>query len=127
MPQDDDTTSEKNPDPTQDQKNKKVERRQWFVTPPLIKRLFDTFPLVTYPSNELPQRTAKNRDKHALHVFATEDTAHRGAPSFNPGCLKWQVWFVTSNILIKGRVLNSQSIVGLFEVQTSSICASLIE
>jgi metaxin len=26
-----------------------------------------------------------------LHVFTTEEDAKNGRPSFNPGCLKWQV------------------------------------
>jgi hypothetical protein len=62
-----------------------------FTIPPPLKRLFDTFPLVTYPANELPLRAPQNRHQHALYVFTTADGAVSGAPSYNPSCLKWQV------------------------------------
>lgn len=64
---------------------------EWFTTPQLIRRLFDEFPLRTYPVNELPRRSPQNRDRHALWIFTTCRGARVGAPSFNPGCLKWQV------------------------------------
>ena len=64
---------------------------QWFTTPKPIKRLFDKFPLQTLPANELPVRTAQNRDQHTLYIFTTEQAARHGEPSFNPSCLKWQV------------------------------------
>lgn len=64
---------------------------QWFTTPQLIRRLFDEFPLRTYPVNELPLRSPQNRDRHTLWIFTTSRGARFGTPSFNPGCLKWQV------------------------------------
>jgi len=67
------------------------QRRSIFTIPPPLKRLFDTFPLVTYPANELPLRAPRNRHQHALYVFTTADGAVSGAPSYNPSCLKWQV------------------------------------
>jgi metaxin len=90
----------------------------WGIPAPL-KRLFDTFPLVTYTENDLPTRsvTVPGRgarsdihafyDAHegkkssiggqgdALHAFFswTEAEGETGpmVASFNPGCLKWQV------------------------------------
>ncbi|KAL2038174.1 hypothetical protein N7G274_009122 [Stereocaulon virgatum] len=69
----------------------------WFATPQPIKHLFDKFPLEIYSENELPQRTAYERDPHALYVFTTNDGARAGAPSFNPGCLKWQAYLKFRN------------------------------
>lgn len=65
--------------------------RSYFTVPAPIKRLFDKFPLTTYPANALPQRTAAQRDANQLFVFSDEANAQRGRPSFNPLCLKWQV------------------------------------
>ena len=67
------------------------QRGSIFTIPPPLKRLFDTFPLVTYPANQLPLRAPRNRHQHALYVFTTADGAVSGAPSYNPSCLKWQV------------------------------------
>lgn len=65
--------------------------RDYFRIPPLIKRVFDEFPLVTYEANELPIRATKLGTQHALYIFATEEGARDGRPSFNPACLRWQV------------------------------------
>lgn len=65
--------------------------RSIFAVPAPIKQLFDKFPLLTYPTNELPQRAPRNRNAHVLYVFATQGEALEGAPSYNPACLKWQV------------------------------------
>jgi hypothetical protein len=62
-----------------------------FSVPTPIKQLFDQFPLLTYPVNDLPQRAPRHRDAHVLHVFTTDEGAIHGAPSYNPACLKWQV------------------------------------
>lgn len=62
-----------------------------FRIPAPLKRVFDKFPLVQYGENELPLRAPKEKDQHILHVFTTEGDANDGKPSFNPGCLKWQV------------------------------------
>ncbi|KAL8691801.1 MAG: hypothetical protein Q9218_003047 [Villophora microphyllina] len=64
----------------------------WFRTPKPVKRLFDKFPLVTYPANELPQRKSLDRRQNALYIFAREGDVRRDAPSFNPSCLKWQTY-----------------------------------
>ncbi|KAF2202782.1 hypothetical protein GQ43DRAFT_391394 [Delitschia confertaspora ATCC 74209] len=63
-----------------------------FTVPAPIKRLFDTFPLLTYPANALPLRAPQHYNQHALYIFATQDGAVSGAPSYNPGCLKWQTY-----------------------------------
>jgi hypothetical protein len=65
--------------------------RSIFTVPTPIKQLFDRFPLSTYSINELPQRAPRNRDAHVLYVFASDTQALKGAPSYNPACLKWQV------------------------------------
>ena len=84
--------------------------RWWQTVPPPVRRLFDRFPLVVHPANELPARSPGS-SWHAtsagggtlvaearlptLHVFTTEQDAQElggaGRPSFNPSCLKWQV------------------------------------
>lgn len=97
MSQDANNASEKRPKPAKPKATPKDVERRWFTTPPPIKRLFDRFPLVTYPSNELPQRTAGHRDQHALYIFTTEEGVGNGSASFNPGCLKWQVRFELSH------------------------------
>jgi hypothetical protein len=63
-----------------------------FSIPAPLKRIFDKFPLVQYDENELPLRAPKDKSQHVLHVFTTDKDAREGKPSFNPGCLKWQVW-----------------------------------
>jgi metaxin len=62
-----------------------------FSVPTPIKQLFDRFPLLTYPVNELPQRAHHSRDAHVLYIFVSEEGARNGRPSYNPACLKWQV------------------------------------
>lgn len=90
MSQDANATPEEKPKPRAKAQLKNLSW-PWFATPQPIKRLFDKFPLETYSENELPQQTAYERDPHALYIFATNDGAKAGVPSFNPGCLKWQV------------------------------------
>ena len=71
--------------------NSTPQRRNLFSVPDPIKRIFDRFPLATYPSNSLPARSPGIRAENALYVFSSEEGARRGLPSFNPTCLKWQV------------------------------------
>lgn len=66
--------------------------------PAPLQRLFDAVPLVTYGPNQLPCRSPGSSDLPTLHVFITEQDAARGAPSFNPSCLKWQVSFRTLSL-----------------------------
>jgi metaxin len=58
-----------------------------------LQQLFDLVPLVTYDANALPARSqsATSGQLPTLYVFASEHDALHGLPSFNPGCLKWQV------------------------------------
>lgn len=65
--------------------------RKIFEVPGPVRQLFDKFPLITYPANELPQRTPQRRGEHSLYIFTTWEGAQDGEPSFNPTCLKWQV------------------------------------
>ncbi|KAK3325267.1 hypothetical protein B0H66DRAFT_116440 [Apodospora peruviana] len=68
--------------------------------PRLLQRLFDSVPLVTYEANELPARAQVSSDAElpTLYVFASEEDARLGAPSFNPSCLKWQTFLKISNL-----------------------------
>ncbi|KAA8651797.1 hypothetical protein EYZ11_003983 [Aspergillus tanneri] len=66
--------------------------RDYFSIPAPIKRIFDRFPLVTYPSNDVPQRPATARRENGLFVFTDAPGARHGRPSFNPQCLKWQAY-----------------------------------
>lgn len=59
--------------------------------PTPLQRLFDAVPLVTYGPNQLPCRSPGASDLPTLHVFINDHDAARGAPSFNPSCLRWQV------------------------------------
>lgn len=64
--------------------------KPFFTVPAPVKRLFDKFPLTTYPANEIPQRSQSN-GANQLFVFTDARGAREGRPSFNPQCLKWQV------------------------------------
>ncbi|KAF2681640.1 hypothetical protein K458DRAFT_76896 [Lentithecium fluviatile CBS 122367] len=72
--------------------------RSLFSVPTPIKQLFDRFPVLTYAANDLPQRAPRKRNAHTLYVFATEKGVVDGAPSYNPGCLKWQAYLKFSGI-----------------------------
>ncbi|KAK5131054.1 hypothetical protein LTR08_001339 [Meristemomyces frigidus] len=76
----------------------KASRRSFFALPAPVKRMFDHFPLVTYAENELPARAPKGRQQCSLHVFTTDEDARQGRASFNPGCLKWQVYLKFNDI-----------------------------
>jgi hypothetical protein len=65
--------------------------RNLFSIPEPLKRLFDKVPVLTYPPDELPQRTPRPTKLPSLYVFIGDEDAAAGRPSFNPGCLKWQV------------------------------------
>ena len=74
-----------------------VSIQSFFTVPAPIKQLFDKFPLVTYPPNELPGHLSARRYNNQLFVFTDATSARRGRPSYNPQCLKWQVRFPTKN------------------------------
>lgn len=71
--------------------NNNTSPRSFFTVPPIIKHVFDQFPLITYPANDLPQRLPSRHHGNQLFVFSDEASARRGRPSHNPQCLKWQV------------------------------------
>ncbi|KAF2190207.1 hypothetical protein K469DRAFT_561452 [Zopfia rhizophila CBS 207.26] len=87
---------ERDEDPQND--NRHQPSRSLFTVPAPIERLFDRFPLLTYPANDLPLRAPRNRNEHVLYVFITLDGASAGAPSYNPGCLKWQTYLKFCNV-----------------------------
>ncbi|CAI7647882.1 hypothetical protein PCG10_000782 [Penicillium crustosum] len=64
----------------------------FFTVPAPIKRLFDKFPLTTYPANEIPQRLRPHDNVNQLYVFTDASGVRHGRPSFNPQCLKWQAY-----------------------------------
>ncbi|KAL8357638.1 hypothetical protein RB601_009203 [Gaeumannomyces tritici] len=68
--------------------------------PAPLQRLFDAFPLATYPPNDLPARCPlpAERDLPTLHVFISDEDAARGRPSFNPTCLKWQTFLKIAGV-----------------------------
>ncbi|KAL9111740.1 MAG: hypothetical protein Q9227_003799 [Pyrenula ochraceoflavens] len=67
-----------------------LQRKSLFSVPDPIKRIFDSFPFVTYSPNISPARAPQRRQRDVLYIFSTEQGALQGYPSFNPTCLKWQ-------------------------------------
>ncbi|KAH8911791.1 hypothetical protein BR93DRAFT_932912 [Coniochaeta sp. PMI_546] len=66
--------------------------------PAPLQRLFDQFPLTTYPANELPARSPRPSSLPTLYVFTSDEDAAGNRPSFNPSCLKWQTFLRLSNL-----------------------------
>lgn len=77
---------------------KRNDWRDIFKLPTPVRQTFDQFPLVVYPTNEPPQRAPRPHKNHALHVFSTLEDARHNSPSFNPSCLKWQVYLKSCGI-----------------------------
>lgn len=86
---DDDDKKEDGPPAAATQATNRRSPRRLFSVPEPVKRVFDKFPLRSYPANDLPRRSLRSRHEHTLYVFT--DSQRLNAPSFNPGCLKWQV------------------------------------
>lgn len=90
------------------------EHRSIFRIPAPLKRVFDRYPLITYDENEPPLRAPRTTGKHVLHVFTTAQDAKSRRPSFNPGCLKWQVWTEKlvrwSHRILTGEILGISSL-----------------
>ncbi|KAI9773001.1 MAG: hypothetical protein M1839_002271 [Geoglossum umbratile] len=63
-----------------------------FSIPAPVKRLFDYFPLLSYPPNEPPRRSPPKSLLPTLYIFTTDKDARYGRPSFNPSCLRWQTY-----------------------------------
>jgi len=66
-------------------------KTSFFTAPKPIQKLFSKVPIVTYPANELPHRSRRHTSNNVLYIFTTDAGARMDAPSYNPGCLKWQV------------------------------------
>jgi hypothetical protein len=66
-------------------------KTSFFTAPEPIQRLFRKVPLITYPADELPHRSRRHQSDNVLYIFTTESGVRMDTPSFNPGCLKWQV------------------------------------
>ena len=90
-------------------KSPSVSPSSWWLLPPAIRRVFDRFPLVTYSSNALPQRAPRRRNENILYIFRFEDQGHRDVPSFNPSCLKWQVYLKFHGIRFRTRPSNNHA------------------
>ncbi|KIX99145.1 uncharacterized protein Z520_04721 [Fonsecaea multimorphosa CBS 102226] len=102
-----------------DNKDKKVPRSPaqkstpsspsfWSLPLPL-RRIFDQFPLVTYPANALPQRVPRLRHENILCIFQSDEPASRDGPSFNPSCLKWQAYLKFRGIPLRTRSSNNHA------------------
>ncbi|KAI9848654.1 MAG: hypothetical protein M1838_000457 [Thelocarpon superellum] len=72
--------------------------RDFFAIPGPVKRLFDQFPLLHYPANTLPARSAPRGPRSTLYIFTTDERAFQQRPSFNPQCLKWQTFLKFSGV-----------------------------
>jgi metaxin len=66
--------------------------------PAPIRRLFDLFPLITYPSTALPTSSPRVSAQPTLHIFTAPSTSSPDAPSFNPTCLSTQTYLRLCNI-----------------------------
>ncbi|KAJ9659944.1 hypothetical protein H2198_002834 [Neophaeococcomyces mojaviensis] len=73
-------------------------QKSWFELPAPIRQLFDTFPLITYDENLLPQRTSIPRTQTTLHIFTPGDQANRTRLSPNPACLRWQAYLLINKL-----------------------------
>lgn len=79
-----------------------ADSRRWFAAPAPIRALFKLFPLRVYPAESLPHRTpSPARELPGLYVFATEEDAALGRPSFNPSCLKWQTFLRIAGVEVE--------------------------
>lgn len=67
--------------------------KKLFGVPAPVKQIFDRFPLVSYQAEAIPGggRTNESAKRNRLFVFIEPEQATKGAPSFNPQCLRWQV------------------------------------
>ncbi|KAI8633856.1 putative mitochondrial outer membrane protein [Xylariaceae sp. FL1651] len=81
----------------------------WFTIPAPLARLFKTFPLLTYPPNELPARSPDSRDVPTLYIFISDEDALKGLPSFNPSCLRWQTFLKLAGVNFRVRSSNNHA------------------
>ena len=116
MPRDATVTPEEQSKPSRPNLEATETSSNWFTTPQIIRRLFDKYPLRIYPVNELPQRSPQTHDRHTLWIFTTDKGAQSGAPSFNPGCLKWQASCRSTQRLDDVCIHTDSESPGLFEL-----------
>ena len=84
------TASAQRPELKQGQdKPQQPDGRRLLAVPAPIRRVFARFPLTTYTSNPLPQRSKRRTSEH--HLFVFRELGDKEHLSFNPACLKWQV------------------------------------
>ncbi|KIV88022.1 hypothetical protein PV10_09198 [Exophiala mesophila] len=95
--------------PSQPQPAQAPSPSSWFTLPHPLRRVFDRFPLVTYPANLLPQRSSKQGNENVLYIFQKLDPKSRDAPSYNPSCLKWQAYLKFHGIPLKTRPSNNHA------------------
>jgi len=70
------------------------QQRSFFSIPPIVKALFEAFPLITYPADPAPARSPKPSTLPRLYAWISVEEARRpggGGYSFDAECLKWQV------------------------------------
>jgi metaxin len=84
--------------PTSSPRQQASRVRSFFSIPAPVKSLFDRVPVITYPANELPQRTPKPTKLPLLYIFSTDADAAAGRPSFNPSCLKCQTFLKIAGV-----------------------------
>ncbi|KAL1297228.1 hypothetical protein AAFC00_004792 [Neodothiora populina] len=77
--------------------------------PEPVKKVFSKFPLVTYGENSLPITSPRRRDEHCLWIWTTPEGAEEGALSFNPTCLKWQVYLKFRNVSYRTLASNNHA------------------
>ncbi|KAI5790868.1 hypothetical protein FPQ18DRAFT_277009, partial [Pyronema domesticum] len=75
--------------------------KSWLPIPEPVKKLFDSFPVVTYPAQQLPAGCPRNEKLPTLWIFTKGDGLDangRELMSFNPSCLKWQTYLRLSSL-----------------------------
>ncbi|EXJ93272.1 hypothetical protein A1O1_01664 [Capronia coronata CBS 617.96] len=90
-------------------KSPELSTTSWWSLPHPVKCVFEKFPLITYPENELPQRAPRHQNENILYIFQTLEPRARDAPSFNPSCLKWQAYLKFHGIPFRTRASNNHA------------------
>lgn len=86
---------------TQKQSASTSTRTNFFKLPAPLRQLFDTFPLLTYDENALPQRLKRDTRQHRLYIFTYPPSTSKSSLSPNPACLKWQAYLLAKQITFK--------------------------
>ena len=86
-----------------------------FTTPEPLKRLFDRFPLYTYPANRLPLSAsachARAQRSSVLYIFAAPHASSSSSYglSLNPSCLRYQTLLKLAGIPFETAVANNHA------------------